>query len=632
MKLMLKVFITLLIVNAANAQPVMHFSPDPLRFGYISEGGEQHRRLVISNTGNATLVLDSCRVNAPFAIGTVNGLSIEPSAAETVMVDFYPQEINSYDLDITFYSNAQPPQYDLRVYGNGTRVFTPGEMIWSFQHIENVVCVLAAGDYNGDGITDVVAEGYDSGAQGNPLVCLSGSGEADPEVIWSVHPPGGPSNSGGYGDQCLALTADVNGDNHPDVLRGTAWGGRTVYAIDGMTGDVIWSYDTYINEPSGWIYSVNPINDVNGDGVPDALAGIGSDGDRIVCLDGADGTVIWYYNGDDAVSSVAALPDIDEDGVDEAIFSVMDSGDFFYCISGASSGYGTPLWMFNTGYSTWSVCPIKDINDDGYDDAIAGTWGRGVMAFSGHRFGQGVILWEYPLNTNVMKVVESEDLDSDGISDVLVASWSSYAIALSGVDGSEIWRYYSGDDVWAIDRIDDVTGDGVDDAIAGSFTHEVHLIDGARGVNVWTFQAGAKPFSVRSIDDVNGDGYKDVIVGTQLLNGEGGQVFVVSGGEVRTSIDEPGKELPDSYFIVKNYPNPFNSITEISFNLQRESTYEISIFDISGRLVDSLKGVGHSGRNFVNWDAGKKQTASGVYFYKIVAGGSSGFGKMTFLK
>ena len=183
MKLWLKVFAVLLVVSATYAQPVMDFSPDPLRFGYISMGGQQQRKLIISNTGNETLILDSCSISAPFTIESVNGLSIAPAAAETVRVNFSPDEIYTYDDNITFYSNAQPSQYDLQLNGNGTRVFAPGEMIWSFQHIENVVCVLAAGDYNNDGIADVVAEGYDSGAEGDPLVCLSGSGDGYSDVI-----------------------------------------------------------------------------------------------------------------------------------------------------------------------------------------------------------------------------------------------------------------------------------------------------------------------------------------------------------------------------------------------------------------------------------------------------------------
>ncbi|MBD3334832.1 MAG: PQQ-binding-like beta-propeller repeat protein, partial [Candidatus Eisenbacteria bacterium] len=37
---------------------------------------------------------------------------------------------------------------------------------------------------------------------------------------------------------------------HQDVLLGTAWGGRTAYAVDGVTGDVLWKFDTYSDSPS----------------------------------------------------------------------------------------------------------------------------------------------------------------------------------------------------------------------------------------------------------------------------------------------------------------------------------------------------------------------------------------------
>lgn len=636
MKSMLKIFISLIILTGALlAQPVLEINPDPLKFGYISiDGGYQQRELALSNIGDQTLIITSCGFESPFYIAFPETLVIEPGNSATTVCTFTPSSETSYNAAVIVYSNGSNPEYHLDVSANGVRAFQPGEAIWSFQHIENVACVEAADDYNDDGIPDVIAEGYDAGASGNPLVCLSGSGNGYPDIIWSVHPQGGPSNSGGWGDKCLAYTDDLNGDGYNDILRGGAWGSRTIFAIDGLTGSTIWSYDTYVNPPTGWIYSVARINDLTGDSIPDVLAGAGSDADKAYCFNGATGELIWQFNADDAVSQIAPLADINDDGLDEAVFASMDYGEFVYCISGASHGSGVPLWMFNTNASIYSVCTIKDINDDSYDDVITGTWSqRGIIAFSGHRFGQGMILWETPINTYIMKVVPCPDLDGDDYEDVLAASWSNYALAYSGVDGSEIWRCYCYDDVWAIDVINDMNGDGVPEVIAGSFAHNVYLIDGARGVHIWQCNVGAKPFSVRNIGDVNGDGFEDIIAGTQMLGGSGGQVFVISGGEPQSSIDENPVVIPDDYLAVSNYPNPFNSSTTIKFNLTQAANYRMTIYDINGRLVDQISGRGQTGVNSIKWDLSDRENfVSGVYFYQIETGDKTGHSKMLFLK
>ena len=141
----------------------------------------------------------------------------------------------------------------------------PGDLVWVFQGIENVECVGWIADQNGDTVPDALVETYDSGASGDHIYCLSGAGGSPPAVIWSDRPPGGPSSSGGYGDKCLNSSPDLDGDHGQDVLLGTAWGGRTAYGMNGATGSVIWSFDTYLELDSGWIYEIRSFPDMDGE-------------------------------------------------------------------------------------------------------------------------------------------------------------------------------------------------------------------------------------------------------------------------------------------------------------------------------------------------------------------------------
>lgn len=94
--------------------------------------------------------------------------------------------------------------------------------------------------------------------------------------------------------------------------------------------------------------------------------------------------------------------------------------------------------------------------------------------------------------------------------------------------------------------------------------------------------------------------------------------------------------LPESYTMAQNYPNPFNANTRISFGLPQESDVRLDVYAITGaRVATLLDGRYQAGWYDINWngaDASGKALASGVYFYKLNAGGEVISMKMTLLK
>lgn len=74
----------------------------------------------------------------------------------------------------------------------------------------------------------------------------------------------------------------------------------------------------------------------------------------------------------------------------------------------------------------------------------------------------------------------------------------------------------------------------------------------------------------------------------------------------------------------KNYPNPFNPETTISYSLDSGSAVTVAIYDLSGRMVKSLSsGYKSAGDYSVNWDGSNEygnNVPSGMYFYQINAG------------
>jgi PKD repeat protein len=81
----------------------------------------------------------------------------------------------------------------------------------------------------------------------------------------------------------------------------------------------------------------------------------------------------------------------------------------------------------------------------------------------------------------------------------------------------------------------------------------------------------------------------------------------------------------------QNFPNPFNPRTTIAFTLASEAHVTLDVFDVSGRRVASLMNETQgAGQHTVDFDA--SALASGVYFYRLTAGGVVQQRKMILLK
>jgi hypothetical protein len=91
-----------------------------------------------------------------------------------------------------------------------------------------------------------------------------------------------------------------------------------------------------------------------------------------------------------------------------------------------------------------------------------------------------------------------------------------------------------------------------------------------------------------------------------------------------------------SYILFSNYPNPFNPITTLKYNLPEDSFVDITVYDMLGNVVNNLLNKNqNSGSKSVQWDATNNQgepVSAGVYLYKIQAGEFSQTKKMILLK
>ena len=88
---------------------------------------------------------------------------------------------------------------------------------------------------------------------------------------------------------------------------------------------------------------------------------------------------------------------------------------------------------------------------------------------------------------------------------------------------------------------------------------------------------------------------------------------------------------PVSFSILSNYPNPFNPTTTIQFSVNTRTIASLGIYDISGKLVDTLvHGDFEAGEHEVIWNA--VNHSSGIYFVELTSGKNRSVQKLVLLK
>ncbi len=482
-----------------------------------------------------------------------------------------------------------------------------GELIWRAPGIENVVSMEAIEDIDGDGGPDIVFESYDAGAgTADHLYCIRGASSGTGEVIWSTRPTGGPSSSGGYGENCVRIAPDITGDGVQDVLLGTAWGGRSAYVLDGTNGDnVHWMFDTYVMSPpspptSGWVYGIDAVADVTGDDIPDVVFCVGSDNDGVYMMDGASGSVLWYYHGGDAFFDVRYVGDVNGDDIADVVAASGDNYPGVYCFSGPGSG-GMPSlhWQqpYPAGASIMSIQPLQSIDWDPYPEVVVASWDGRVHCHDGE---SGTEIWvSPPLAVVVQRISIVGDVNDDGIEDIVAGLWTNKAVVISGVDGSVIWQQWvgtlNGGDTWAVDGAGDVNFDGVPDVAVGSFDTKIYLMDGVDGTILWDYPTGNRVFCVRGVPDLNGNGIPDVVGGTQRLT-TGGWVYAIEGLPPSMGVGEPpAGEFPIADLMPGDllaYPTPLRIGAEPLFwalTPPSQGDLRLEVIAADGRLVSVLR-------------------------------------------
>lgn len=331
-------------------------------------------------------------------------------------------------------------------------------------------------DVDGDGVEDVVV-GATGGAR--LIRCISGD---DGTTIWThdTHEYG----NGGWVYQ-VDCSYDYDGDGVTDVLAtcgddSSDTGPKRVYCLDGEDGISIW--ERPLGGPG---FSVIGVEDFTGDGQADVLAGCSNNAETTGYakgINGDTGAEVWSKTASgSSVWAVEQINDITGDGIKDVV-----AGDFSGNIYGLDATDGGQEYSISIGTAIITrFAKLNDVNGNGHPEIVpAHSSTHTTMAIDGE---DGSTIWTKSVADQPWNAAQIEDINGDGINDVLIGTLynSNYCYFLNGTDGSELESVSYGQAVDAINSIPDVVNDGSMEMVAGGRNGKLTCISGGldAGVN-----------------------------------------------------------------------------------------------------------------------------------------------------
>ena len=536
------------------------------------------------------------RVNNGVSIGTIQAnLNITATVYQESVGDFSYDDTLTYDIDISINQAGFP-------YDTSDQVF----------------CSPAVTDLNNDGFNEIIFgdnsgmfyflnsdmtiyNSYNIGDEiwGAPAI-EDLDGDGDLEVIIS--------SKNGYinifnhmGNQIFDYDLEAYLMAAP-VISSHGLNGTTVYIPtfnnDGTIYQIIFDGSTYSVSPLGnfntKIQKGVAVADFNNDGIDEIV--YGSDDDLVGIIDIFNQTNTYYDVGD----KIRSTPLIIEFTNNEFLILAGSKDDKLYAFSPSSTLTNNPLFIYETDGDVSSPSALEHSiygtvivfgSDDGYLYMI-------------DIYGNNIPGWPKYLEAQIEGSPTISDLDGDGLSDIVIAQSEGKLFAFNE------------------------NGDLLQD-----FPIQIEF-----------------PFtSTSTIVDLDNDGDLEILLGGS--NGLYGYDFgnsnasnlnfwsMYKGDLKRTSLYQSDETLlssisdivPSNFTISTIYPNPFNPNTNIEIEVPNNDLFNISIYDINGRLVNEIfSGNKSIGMHSFVWDA--SNFPSGIYFVTLSSNTISKHHKIMLIK
>lgn len=482
------------------------------------------------------------------------------------------------------------------------------QMVWQSPAMTNITGYTTIGDLDEDGLGEIIHTQNGWGSD-NRLVIFEKTGNNQFQEIFNQ-----PVSNDNLGTKAIG---DFDGDGLMEVAFSSGGGDVYVYESNG-NNSVQQIYRGSMNTWNAYAFSYG--NDMDGNGRPEFICG-GSDSNQgwvtqIYEAAGNDSFVvrqeIVIWDGYFGVPG-NCVGDFDHDGVDEFVIQGAQSlrvyewnGSSYAQVQNIPENFGSILhgvFSYDGNYNGYDEVFWLGIGDGGY-------WTNATILLEDEAAAQ-------PPNVNIT-------LQWLGW-DPIIPRTFNYSIGLTNGEAAPVPL-----DLWIMMQLPNGSWLGPVQGPLNLTLPAGSSITRQRSQTMPPRSPIGTYWYVGRIGD-----YPSVVWDSSGFNftitGSGDWALEDGGWEnAGAGVGFGESDLPRT-FAVSARPNPFNPTTLLSFELQDASFVKLAVYDVSGRLVATLAdGWREAGRHEVTFDG--SGLPSGIYVYRLAAGGWSSSAKLILLK
>ena len=507
------------------------------------------------------------------------------------------------------------------------------------------------------------------------------------EIPISLNQAGFPTEN--FTIKSSPIISDLNSDLSSEIYFGSDNG--KFYGFD-QTGQLLNGYPI---DADADLRSSPAVGDLDGDGQNEIV--FGSNDGKLFILN-SDGSQNLIYPASGSINGSPALYDLDNNGDLEIIFTTdYNSSGKVYAIN--YNGENLDGFPVDISEKMLVGAAVADLENDGIADIVVCTWGENIYSLnqdgniktgfpfiSGKRFNapptladitldgnleiiagnddgilhilnfSGSELYNFDTGDDIRGGISVADLDDDGSKEILFSGYDDLVHVWNPISGQELegWPVDLGANSLTEPLVVDLDNNGDLEVVAANKNGVLFVFNhDSSPFGSFPISLGGAVESTPVISDLDRDGDFEIAIGTTMglkvidVKTEKGEqpswkLFRGNMGRSGTlgismlAINDSEKLAPSQFNVSANYPNPFNPSTSIDIIIIDENNLNVSIYDVSGRLINTLKNTSVlPGSYKIRWmgnDLKGRSMPTGIYFLQVHSGKNINSQKVLLIK